>query len=59
MWTLLKISILCKFPLNWPFGKLKYLTQVVYIVTVENKMTLGNPFSKAFRSLEPEGHKGP
>lgn len=46
-------------PFALTFGKLKNLTQVVYIVAIENKMTLGNTFSKAFKSLELEGHKGP
>lgn len=46
-------------PFVLTFGKLKNLTQVVYTVTVENKMTLVNPLSKAFKSLELEGHMGP
>lgn len=46
-------------PFALTFGKLKNLTQIVYVVTIENKITLGNTFLQAFKPLELEGHKGP
>lgn len=37
-------------PFALTFGKLKSLTQVVYIVTKGTKMTLGIPFPQHFKS---------